>query len=86
MIDVIVNAEGAVVVVHDERKLDGCQEAVISRATGAMNLVGDFGTRPIGVLQPSMLQGLDPRKPGLCVRMSRWSLAKSEGINVRLED
>ncbi len=86
MIDVIVNAEGAVVVVHDERQLDGCLEAVISRATGEMALNGDFGSRRIGVLQPSMLEGLDPRKPGLCVRMSRWSLARSEGIKVRLED
>lgn len=85
MIDAVVGSDGALVIVHDERRLDGATEALLRVPGGELALRGPGGRHEIGRLLPSMVDALNPSLTAYCARMNGFSLARSDAIRVVVE-
>lgn len=89
MIDIIVNTEGGIVLVHDEPALDGARALRVDLMDGAALLVFGQGRddMPLACLAPSMRHMIGEAMelgevPGRIVRMNGWSLASASCIQV----
>jgi hypothetical protein len=83
MIDVILNEEGGLVLVHDEKNLDDSHSVEISCSNGEICLVGENDIKkPLGNLKPSMMEVLFSGMDGCIIRVDGWALSKVKKVNV----
>lgn len=85
MIDVILNEEGGLVLVHDEKPLDLYSKIEISRVSGSIDILNEDNSRKnLGTLKPSMMEMLYTGMDGHIIRVDGWALSKIKKVQVIL--
>ena len=85
MIDLIINDDGGVVLVHDQPELDAYGVLAVSVTSGRCRLEGEKAVPlDLPALVPSMREMLREDMEARMVRMDGWSIAGSRGIKLDL--
>lgn len=83
MIDIVINEDGAVILMHTHKALDACDSLDIDIADGSATLSGPRSKYSIGSLSPAMMDVFCPGQPGRAIRTQGWSIARVSALTVR---
>jgi hypothetical protein len=84
MIDVVVNKEGMLSIVHDNPRLDGIVEVEFVDKDNTIILIESNGARHVLGRMTDYLRELFKGKEGYIVRMDGWVVADTRKLPVRI--